>query len=627
MLAVFRVGGIALPLDASLPLNRKFMMLAEASAYWILLEEDDQEGQLLIRANGVTAISWYCNGNSFIADESSNATTESSYMPTSISLRDPAYIFFTSGTTGKSKGVVGCHESLAHFINWQMSEFAVGLGDRVAQLASFSFDAMLKDVFLALCSGAALSLPMDNPYEHPDLLIDWLETEQVTIVQTVPSVVASWLAAQSVTKATLRQLRLLCLAGEPLNGELVMQWRDTFKTCSAETINLYGTTESTILKSFYRVPAFPTHGILPIGLPIPGAELEVVNQSGEICGIGELGEIIIKTAYGTIGTVDHMIEGMLVSNNSKWVAYQTGDLGRYELDGLIKIFGRADDQIKLRGVRIQPQEVIAILSEHPSLQTCTVVDRTDQMGEPVMAAYVIPNGSANVTSDMLRDYLKLRLPQVMIPSSFTVLSHLPLTANGKVDRAALPQPNAHKHTSQQLSILLTPTQEVIANIWSEVLKCNQPRLHDNFFETGGHSLLAVQIIARIRKACKCDIGVRAFFDTPTVAALAEQVDASLSVSSRLSIPPLLSTNHESPIPLSFAQQRLWFLAQLDHNDATYNMSGTLRVPSYVTLTIIERCLSEIIRRHQILRTRFAVRDGQPLQMIAPPTALPIDSQT
>jgi amino acid adenylation domain-containing protein len=529
MIAVFLSGGVLLPLDCSLPRQRMQRMLREARAKKLLyagakrhddawLEEEFGPDILFIGARegrplGATAA----------------PVLDSIALP-QIDGGDPAYIFFTSGTTGVPKGVLGCHKGLSHFLNWQRETFAIGPGDRVSQLTGLSFDAVLRDIFLPLTSGATLCLRDIDDSFAPGEIVRWLERQQVTVLHAVPSLAQSWLACGD-TNARLESMRWVFFLGEPLTEAFVRQWRAAFPN-NAEIVNLYGPTETTLVKCFYRVPVDARPGVQPVGRPIPNTQALVLNDHRQLCGINEPGEIVLRTPFRTLGYVNCPEENQqrFVKNpfrdDAEDLIYFTGDAGCYQPDGTLQILGRRDDEIKIHGVRMEPAEVTAILARHPSIDACVVAGKKNDRQESYLAAYAVPAGEEKLTAAALTSYLLEQLPTAMVPSVFVFMDALPLTPNGKIDRKALPEPEHHTSPREESYIApRTGTESVLAAIWAEVLKLQRVGVRDNFFELGGHSLLATQIVSRTREALQVDVALRALFEKPTVASLSEHLEA------------------------------------------------------------------------------------------------------
>ncbi|MDG4807542.1 non-ribosomal peptide synthetase [Micromonospora sp. WMMD1120] len=434
---------------------------------------------------------------------------------------DPAYVFFTSGTTGRPKGILGRHGSLAHFVSWEQRTLDFGPQDRVAQVAALCFDAVLKDVLPVLLGGGTLCLPpVDTPFAHPDVVVNWLADERITVAQTVPSVLGAWLDAVAAGDSVpdLSALRLVCLAGEPLQAALVRRFRTVFPTFTGRIVNLYGVTEATVLQSWYEVPADPGDGIQPVGHAIDDVQLLVVGPDGRQCGSGETGEVVIRSPHLTAGYLHG--EPTFMPNPFRDdpgdLVYRTGDLGRLAPDGTLSIVGRLDDQVKINGVRVQPAEVAAALSAHPDVAAAVVVAR-----DGALVGYVVPAPGVTPAHADLRGHLAERLSSAAVPARFVELDGFPLGENGKVDRAALPEP---PDVTAGDDGPLSGTEQRVATIWTEVLGVPVAGRDQDFFDLGGQSLTMFQVIARLSAEFDAEVSMRQFFEHSTLVELSTLVD-------------------------------------------------------------------------------------------------------
>jgi len=527
MLGVLSSGGVLLPIDRHLPDQRKQLMLQEATAKNLVYVGSNRLAEEWLKQSPELEILFVEADTGRPVNVETGLDPEAILLP-ELSPDDPAYIFFTSGTTGVPKGVLGCHKSLSHFLNWQRKTFAIGPQDRSAQLTSLSFDVVLRDIFLPLTSGATLCLPEDIDNLGPDDIVPWLEWEQISTMHAVPTLAQAWLANVSA-EVSLPAMLWVFFAGEPLTDTLVRQWRAILPR--GKIVNLYGPTETTMAKCFYQVPADVLPGIQPIGWPLPQTQALVLAENNRLCGIGEAGEIVIRTPFRTLGYINATEENRkrFVKNpfrdDERDLLYCTGDRGRYRPDGMLEILGRLDDQVKIRGVRVEPDEVATTLARHPAVQACTVIARQDEGDQTYLAAYVVPAGQDEVTIPKLRSYLSSQLPAAMVPAAFVFLDQLPLTPNGKVDRRALPVPDRASPEMETTFVApRTPVEETVAGIWAELLGVEQIGIHHNLFELGGHSLLATQIMSRLRWVFGVELPLRSIFETPTVAGLVELIE-------------------------------------------------------------------------------------------------------
>ncbi len=532
ILAVFVRGGVLLTLDHRLPVQRRNLMLREAKAKWLLDIGNKQTTVDWVRDLSFPQTIGVDQNTGRSEQQENDVFHEASPFPI-LAPDDPAYIFFTSGTTGTPKGVLGCHKGLGHFLTWQRKTFAVGPQDRCAQLMGISFDAVLRDVFLPLTSGATLCLPAGDDGLASDRILPWLEREGISLLHIVPSVAHAWLDALP-PGVTLSALRRLFFVGEPLTAALVRRWRQTFPQAGG-IINLYGPTETTLVKCFYQVPAEEFPGVQPVGWPLPETQALVLAENDRLCGIGEAGEIVLRTPFCSLGYINAPDEQHRRFVRNPWrddagdLLYYTGDGGRYRPDGSLEILGRLDHQVKIRGVRIEPDEVTAILLQHPGVNTGVVVARKDEQGQDSLVAYVVPARQQELGPTELRAYLSKHLLVEMVPSAFVFLDSLPLTPNGKVDRKALPAPaQVGEELEEGYVSPRTPAERITAGIWAEVLKLRRIGIYDNFFDLGGHSLLATQVISRVREAFQMDMPLHTIFEKPTVEELTMVIMEKLS---------------------------------------------------------------------------------------------------
>jgi amino acid adenylation domain-containing protein/non-ribosomal peptide synthase protein (TIGR01720 family) len=525
MIGVWLSGGVLLTLDENLPIQRQQLMLREAQAKYLLyLTELPAEAEQIKQSMMFIGL----DPDTGQPVDSIDSAQDTPPLPVLIP-DDAAYIFFTSGTTGIPKGVLGWHNGLSHFLNWQRQTFEVGPQDRCAQLTGLSFDVVLREIFLPLTSGATLCLPEERYELSPDHILPWLEQARISLLHTVPSLTQSWLV-NVPSGVFLCSLRRIFFAGEPLTDKLVRQWRAAFPK-AGEIINLYGPTETTLAKCYYRVPAKTLPGIQPLGSAIPESQALVLTENQQLCGINEPGEIVLRTPFRSLGYINAPDENQRrfvknpFGNDEHDKLYYTGDRGRYRPDGSLEILGRLDNQIKIRGIRIELEEIETVLGQHPEILEAVVVVHDEH--EKRLVAFVVPKNQQHApTPKTLRHFLKTRLPDYMIPSAFVSIEKIPLTPNGKIDRRAIQQLSVHSYQLSKESFVAprTPEEKSLAEIWAEVLGIEQVGIFDNFFELGGHSLLATQVVSRIHEAFSIKLPLINLFKYPTVAGLAERLD-------------------------------------------------------------------------------------------------------
>ncbi|HWM91030.1 MAG TPA: amino acid adenylation domain-containing protein [Thermoanaerobaculia bacterium] len=517
-----------------------------------------------------------------------------------------AYLAFTSGSTGVPKGVLGLHRSLTHFYPWMSEAFHLTPDDRFSLLSGLAHDPLHRDVFTPLWLGAAVAIPDPDRMAEPGWLAGWMARMGVTVAHLTP---AMGRLLTSPPAGPMPSLHRAFFVGDVLTRRDVERLRALAPEVSV--VNLYGSTETQRAVGFHEVREDEER--YPLGRGMPDVQL-LVLRSDRLCGIGEVGEIGVRSPHLAAGYLDDPIltEQRFIGRD----LYRTGDLGRYRPDGEVEPLGRADLQVKIRGFRVELGEIEAALSSHPAVREAVVVARGDSEDRRLVA-YVVGEEAAD-----LRAFLRARLPEYMVPSAFVFLDALPLTPNRKVDRKALPEPEREERTE---AVSWTPVEELLAAIWSEVLGADHIDPADDFFGLGGHSLRVTQVLARVREAFGVELPVRSLFESPTLGGLAARIEEALRAGVAPSIPPLVRVPRDGDLPLSFAQERLWFLDRLVPGSAAYNMPVALRLSGALDPAALERALQEIVRRHETLRTTFPETGGEPRQRVHPfhPFPLPM----
>ena len=541
---------------------------------------------------------------------------------------DLAYVAFTSGTTGEPKGIVGTHGPLSHFLNWHIEKFNFNESDRFSMLSGLSHDPLLRDIFAPLWAGATLCIPEPGQMLFPAKLISWMSAQQISVAHMTPAlsqVFAEGAQEAESIKETLSSIRYIFFGGD------VLTWRHVDKikqiAPSADFVNYYGATETPQAMGYHVVDAQKNGqfaNAIPLGKGIEGVQLLVLNAAGRLAGVGEIAEVHVRTPYLSKGYLndDTLTDAKFISNpyanTEDDRIYKTGDLGRYLPNGQVMFHGRSDRQVSLRGFRVELGEVEAALCLHPSVSQAVVVAREDRPGAKRLVAYVVAVAAESAPSTgVLRAFLQERLPDYMIPSAFVFLDALPLTANGKVDRRALPAPDRMRPDLQEAFVApRSQSEELVASIWGNVLGVERIGVYDSFFELGGHSLLVVQIVSRIREVFEVELPVRALFEAPTVAGLTECIETGRRSDEGLQIYPLQAVSRDQDLPLSFAQERLWFLHHLEPDSVAYSMPRRIRLKGMLSKDALEKTYVELARRHETLRTTFHSTDGNPVLRIA-----------
>ncbi len=554
---------------------------------------------------------------------------------------DLAYVLFTSGSTGRPKGVAMPHRALANLLAWQLAVGGAQEGRATLQFAQLSFDASFQEMFATWGAGGTLVLLDDAVRRDPEALLDFVDRRSVGRI-FFPSIALQQLAQAAVGRPAPRALRELVTAGEQLQvtpavRALVgrLQADAAVQPPAVRLHNHYGPTEAHVVTALVLPDGDP--GLWPalpaIGRPIPGAVIRLLDARFAPVPIGVPGELAIGgacLARGYRGRAELTAERFVPDPGSSPSApgarlYRTGDLARFRADGSIEYLGRGDGQVKVRGVRVEPAEVEAVLSTHPQVAECAVVARRSAGAETVLAAYVVSRGGPALAGRLLRDFLRGKLPDALVPSAFVELAALPRTASAKVDRGALPDPGIDTSLAAGFVAPRTPVEEMLAGIWSGVLRLARIGAHDNFFDLGGHSLNATTVTAQVRTTFHVELPARALFEAPTLAELALRVEQLLLAEEGLELPPIVAEPRDGEPPLSFAQQRLWFLDRLAGGASPfYNIAVALGLRGPLAPAALAAALTEIVRRHEALRTTFrAGAGGETVQVVHPPSAFPL----
>ena len=595
MLGVLKTGAAYLPLDPEFPADRISYMLEDAKPSCIITTEE-----IAASLPDNLAVP------ELVLDQAVTQEIIKRYSPenpdVSVSLDHPAYIIYTSGSTGRPKGVVVTQKSLSNFLLSMKEAFSLGEEDRVLAVTTVAFDISALELYLPLISGARIVIARKETIREPHALAQMIENFDINIMQATPTL---WHALVTSEPEKLRGLRVL-VGGEALPSGLLQALQDLH--CSVT--NLYGPTETTI----WSAAAFLEEGLKgvpPIGKPIWNTQVYVLDNGLQPVPPGVVGELYIAgtgLARGYFHRPDLTAERFVADPYGPpgTRMYRTGDQARWRADGSLDYIGRADHQIKIRGFRIELGEIDAVLANHPHIEQAAVVVREDQPGDKRLVAYVVADAAIDTAE--LRRYMGASLPDYMVPAAFVEMDELPLTPNGKLDRKALPAPDFSTSVSDRAP--RTPQEEILCDLFAEVLGLARVGIDDSFFELGGHSLLAARLMSRIREVMGAELGIAKLFDEPTVAGLAAHLD--LAQSAR---PALQRAERPEKIPLSFAQRRLWFLYCLEGPSPTYNIPVTVRLSGELDQGLLKAALYDLVRRHESLRTIFPESQGTSYQHI------------
>jgi amino acid adenylation domain-containing protein len=614
LLGVLKAGGAYVPLDPSYPKDRIAFMMADAGIELVLTQ-----ASLRAKLAGPAA-QLFCLDADW--DRIAVKTPEGDEARTAVTApgepdEQLAYVIYTSGSSGRPKGVQVGHRSVVNLLSSMRERPGLSADDATLAITTISFDIAALELFLPWTVGAEVVLASREIASNGRLLGALLDDCGATVMQATP---ATWRMLLASGWQGKRGLKILC-GGEALPRELATQLR----ACGGSLWNMYGPTETTIWSAIQEVATErpPMEVTVPIGRPIGNTQLYVLDRRQQLVPVGVAGELHIGgdgQALGYLGRSGLTAEKFIPNPFGAGRIYRTGDSCRYLPDGTIEFLGRLDHQVKVQGFRIELGEIEAILNQHPSVQTGAVIVRDDH-GDKRLVAYVVPEAgtvaerggkSPRFSPVILRSFLEEKLPAYMVPSSFVALDALPLTPNGKLDRAALPAPDtANLALEAEYVAPRTHVEEALCAIWRDVLGVERVGVHDNFFTLGGHSLLATQVASRIRLRLQIELPLQKLFVHLTVAALAKVIEQAQH--SRQA--PIKALARSERLPLSFAQQRLWFLSQLEGASATYNMPAAARLTGELDVEALAWSLDQIVQRHESLRTNFLLADGEARQLI------------
>ncbi|WP_375328979.1 amino acid adenylation domain-containing protein [Microcystis sp. BLCC-F210] len=613
LLAVLKAGGAYIPLDPDYP-QQRLTYMAEDAQISLLLTQESLLDSLPVEDVGVIVLDKLAE----------KLTVQSRENPLSeVVPENLLCLLYTSGSTGKPKGVMLTHAALVNH-SWGISEvFGLTESDRVLQFASFGFDVAAEEIFPTWLKGGTVVLRPGQMFATLTDFADFIEQESLTVLNITPAYWHEWAIAVSQSLATVpSSLRVVAVGGDAVLPETVNIWRQMVGK-RVECINVYGPTEASVTAIVHDLLDYQSEKInsVLIGRPIANTKAYILDQNLQPVPIGVKGELHlcgVRLARGYLNRPELTAEKFIdnpFANAAFNRLYKTGDLARYLPDGNIECFGRIDNQVKIRGFRIELGEIEAVLNQNIDVQTSCVIIREDTPGDKYLVAYIVAHYERIPMISELRQFLSSKLPLYMVPQAFVFLESLPLTTNRKVDRRALPAPDTIGNRRDQYVAPRNGIEEMLVQIWTEILKVEQVGIYDNFFEIGGHSLLATQLVSRIRSLFKIELPLRSLFGAATVAELAHLIGQLQQQNLTLTVPPILPRTKDTEMPLSFAQQRLWFLDQLQPNSALYNIPMVLHFRGNLNQKALEQSLQEICDRHEVLRTNFVTIDGQPTQII------------
>lgn len=647
ILAILKAGGAYVPLDCTYPGDRLKYMLVNSEVKILLT----QFSLLDLFADGLEN---YCHLQHIICLDADNLADkklgainlystrdidrcETKNIEDVVTGKDKAYTIYTSGSTGLPKGAMIGHDGAINHIYAQFDALELQPGFSFLQSAPASSDISVWQFLAPILFGGKTVIADKETICNPDRLFELIKQEKLTLVELVPVVLNSlldYVSQLSPQERSLPHLQCMMITGEYVAVELVNRWLSLYP--EIKVANAYGPTEASddITQYIINEPLPENQKTVPIGKPLANNNIYIVDSQMQLQPIGVPGEICVSgigvgDGYWRNETktkesfVPNPFEGVI---HELPLLYKTGDLGRWLPDGNIEFLGRIDHQVKIRGFRIELGEIETILSQHFAVSSSVVTLREDTPEDKRLVAYIVPHKDDRIDKlpVILRNFLKAKLPEYAVPSNFIFLDALPLTPSGKVDRRGLPAPEIDRDNPEKSDILpRTPIEEVIAGVWSQVLKTDCVNINDNFFDRGGHSLLATQLISRLRQIFQIELPLRYVFEFPTIAELARGVESMKQSQNVLEIPPLVPVSRDSNLPLTYAQEGLWFIQQLNPDLPIYNSPAAVRLTGLLNIPAFEKSLNEILRRHEALRTKFTLTEGKPVQVIIPDLTLKI----
>ncbi len=637
LLGILRAGGAYVPLDPSHPAERLEWLLADSGAR-LLLSTRRLASRLPSSAAQVLCLDEPAEWAAWDAQPDAEPDLDPAQL---------AYLVYTSGSTGRPKGVAVEHRQLLNYVQGIVERLRPEPGSRFGLVSTYAADLGYTMLYPALCTGGCLEVASEERSGDAAALAERFESHPVDYLKIVPSHLRALLSGARPERLLPR--RGLVLGGEACGWDLVSRLRELAPGCALW--NHYGPTETTVGALCGEVPveaAAAASATAPLGRPLGNAEVYLFDGGLQPVPVGLAGEMYLGgagVARGYLGQPDRTAERFVPHpfGGGGERLYRSGDLGRWLADGAVEFLGRADDQVKIRGYRVELGEIEAALRSHAGVREAAVLARDIGGGERQLVAYATPAETAETAETAeagepaaaepasgagLRRFLAERLPAYMVPAAVVILPRLPLTPNGKLDRQALPAPE--QTAGAETARLRSPLEEVIAGTWSEVL--NRPELvgaEQNFFDLGGHSLLATQVTSRLRAALGVEVPVIWLFDAPTVAALASRIERHRREQENLLPPPLVRVPRDRPLPLSFAQQRLWFLDQRNPGSSFYNTSSAIRLLGPLDVDALRQAGEQLVDRHEVLRTVFGAVQGLPAQIVQPAVRfdLPVEDLT
>ncbi len=613
LLGVLKAGAAYVPLDPAYPKDRLSFIVDDARVR-VIVAQETVVGSL--PEHGAEVVCVDVDWDRISLEPTTNPTNQAT-------ADNSAYVIYTSGSTGQPKGVSITHRNILRLFEGAKDYYNFDERDVWTLFHSYAFDFSVWELWGALLYGGKLIVVPYLVSRSPEAFYQMLKDEGVTVLNQTPSAFRQLIEVDRREAAEL-SLRLVIFGGEALELNSLKPWFERHGDERPQLVNMYGITETTVHVTYrpLRIADVGSHSV--IGRALPDLNLYVLDERQRLLPVGVAGELYVGGAglgRGYLNRPELTAERFIpdpFSNRDGARLYKTGDLARLRPNGELDYLGRTDDQVKIRGFRIELGEIEAALRQHAAVRDVVVHAPRDESGEIRLVAYVVTELDPSIAVGELRGLLKEKLPAHMVPQGFVVMDKLPVGPTGKIDRRALPPLNevAVEH-DDSAGVARLPVEDILAGIWAEVLRIEQVAVGDNFFDLGGHSLLATQVISRVRETFKAEVPLLTLFEAPRLSEFAAVVEAALREEQGLSAPPITPVTRDVPPPVSFAQQRLWIADQLVKGAAVYHLPVAVRLNGDLNVNALERSLNEVVRRHEALRTSFALVEGKTVQVIAP----------
>ncbi|MCW3466086.1 non-ribosomal peptide synthetase [Chitinophaga nivalis] len=597
------------PLEITLPANRLAAMITQTDIRYIITDLPPAERPVMEVPLHWLTMELMTGDTGFTVDRNS-------YLP-----EDNVYMYYTSGSTGVPKGVIGKNKGLAHFIDWEINAFQVDADFRCSQFTNPGFDVFMRDILVPLCAGATLCIPDGNILAAGEGIGQWLAAQRIRLIHCVPSLFKLF-NTPATAQDGLKDLAYVLLAGEKIPAQDLAAWYHHFGDYT-QLVNIYGPTETTLAKSFYRIkPADIHRSYLPV-IPLPGSQFLILDKDGRICPVGVAGEIYIRTPFrsgGYYNMPEANAQAFIInpfSGRADDLLYKTGDTGRKLSNGEIELLGRADQQIKIRGIRIELEEIRKNILTYPDIQDAVLLVKTDQEGEKTICAYIV--ATVLPEEKTLRTYLSDRLPDVMVPTYLLFIPEIPLTPNGKINRKALPEPDYVSGAG-----VVAPeneTEEILTDLWAAVLKTDREKISTtrSFFEMGGHSIRIFHLTNKIQQTFSVKITFAEVFRHNTIKAQAAVIQAAATGVAEV-IP---SVGEKAFYPASPAQQRIYYQHLLHKESIAFNISLPVSIQGTLDIPRIRDTFRQLLEKHAGLRTGFILTENGLRQQIAAACEVPL----